>query len=46
MVYRGEFVAPKRVLPHLPRSVGCELQRIWVEIGYYPEVPRLQQIAK
>ena len=37
---------PETALPHLPRGFGCELQGNGVEVGYYPEIPRLPQIAK
>ena len=42
----GEWVAPKTALPHLPRGFGRELQVYGVEVGFYPEIPRLPQIEK
>ena len=46
MVHRNEWVAPKTALPHLPRDFGRELQVNGVVVGFYPEIPRLPQIAK
>ena len=46
MVYRDNWVVPTTALPHLLRCFGRELLVNGVEVGYYPEIPRLPQIAK
>ena len=46
MVSRNEAVFPKRALPHLTTGFGRELQVNGVDVGFYPDISHLPQIAE